>query len=198
MIAQASASATNSSAFWIVIAVIVVFAAIVFTVVYRTQRTQRLRRRFGPEYDREVRTLKSQSKAEAELIEREQRHRKLHIGSLSPEARDRYLEEWTALQSRFVDDPGSAIRDADRIIQNVMRDRGYPADDFARTTEDLSVEHAGLLDKYRMAHRVSVASANGEATTEEMRQAVIAYRDLFERLVAASPTGDAEIVRERS
>ena len=195
MIAQASATATNNSALWIVVAIVVFAAAIVIAVLSRRQRSQQLRRRFGPEYDRQVRTLKSQSKAEAELSQRERRHHDLHIKPLTPGARDRYLEEWKSVQSRFVDDPQAAIRDADRVLQNVMRDRGYPSDDFITTTKDLSVEHADVLDNYRMAHAIS---QKNNASTEELRRAVIACRSVFDRLVVSEPARDGEAAHERT
>jgi FtsZ-interacting cell division protein ZipA len=195
MLAQTSATATSDFPLAIVIAIIVIAAVIIVALVYRRSRTETLRRRFGPEYDREVKTLHSQSKAEAELTERERRHRSLHIKPLTPGARERYIEEWQTVQSRFVDDPREAIGEAVSVIQNVMRDRGYPLNDFNTTTKDLSVEHADVLDNYRMAHEVSLKN---NASTEELRQAVIACRSVFDRLVVSTPARNGGVAHERA
>src|SRR5579875_161353 len=181
MLAQTAANAGTSGhvVWWIAIAVAIIVVIALVAFLSRRQRTDRLRRRFGPEYDRYVKTIGSQTEAESNLVARERRYRKLDIRPITPGARERYLEEWRALQSKFVDEPQAAIRQADVIIQNVMRDRGFPTGDFDRQTEDLSVEHADIVENYRSAHAISERTAAGAASTEEMRQAVIAYRSLF-------------------
>jgi Fe-S cluster assembly scaffold protein SufB len=186
MLAQAAANGTSSSmGLWIAIAVGVIIVIGLLALISRRQRSDHLRKQFGPEYERHVRTIGSQSKAEADLAAREQRYRKLDIKPLTPGAKQRYLDEWRSLQSRFVDEPRAAIHDADVLIENVMRDRGYPTGDYKRQAEDLSVEHADVLDNYRVAHAIAQQSDAGTVSTEDMRKAVVAYRALFERLVGA-------------
>jgi hypothetical protein len=194
MLAQVNANGTSSNAgLWIGIAIAVIVVIAIIAIANRRQRTAHLQKQFGPEYERHVRTIGSQSKAEAELAAREERYRKLRILPLSPEARARYQNEWHALQSSFVDDPRVAIAGADRLIERVMRDRGYPVGDFNRQTEDLSVEHADVLGDYRTAHAIAQKSGAGTISTEEMRKAVVAYRELFERLVNSAPATTATI-----
>ena len=189
MLAQATQGTASNTGLWIAIAVGVIIVIGLIAFISRRQRSEHLRKQFGPEYDRHVRTIGSQTKAEAELAAREQRYRKLDIKPLTPGAKQRYLEEWHSVQSRFVDEPKAAIHDADVLVEQVMRDRGYPVGDYRRQTEDLSVEHADVLDNYRVAHAISQRSDAGTVSTEDMRKAVVAYRALFERLVgAAAPT----------
>ena len=182
MLAQI-ATGTISPTTWIAIAIAVILILAIVWYATRKRRSEHLRKQFGPEYDRYVRTIGSQSKAEEDLAARERRHRKLDIKPLAPDARQRYQDEWRKLQSEFVDAPEAAIRKADTLIQSVMRDRGYPTGDFDRQTEDLSVDHSRVLDDYRSAHEISERSVNGSASTEELRQAVISYRSLFDSLV---------------
>src|SRR5579872_1489553 len=132
----------NNTGLWIGIAIAVIIVIAIIAIANRRQRTAHLQKQFGPEYERHVRTIGSQSKAEADLLAREERYRKLKILPLSPEARTRYQNEWHSLQTGFVDNPRAAIAQADQLIERVMRDRGYPIGDFDRQTEDLSVEHA--------------------------------------------------------
>ena len=168
---------------WIVIAIaaLVVLAAIVWAA-RRTRRTRALREGFGPEYERTVTEAPSKREAEAELLERRQRREQLEVRALSPTARERYLRMWETTQARFVDDPGAAIGEADQLIQEVMRERGYPVEDFEQRAADLSVDHPELVENYRKAHSISRRNIHGDATTEELRQAVVHYRSLFEEL----------------
>jgi hypothetical protein len=169
---------------WIVIAVVVV-AAVLF-VAWRavsSRRRRGLQERFGPEYDRTVETTGNRRAAESDLREREQRHEELDIRDLSPAARDRYFEQWRAVQVRFVDAPGEAVREADTLVQQVMRDRGYPVDDFDTRADVVSVDHPHVVENYRAAHGVWAANERGEATTEDLRQSLVHYRSLFEELL---------------
>ncbi|MDQ3895358.1 MAG: hypothetical protein M3292_11980 [Actinomycetota bacterium] len=172
---------------WIVIAVAAVAVIIVLLALWmagRRRRTGRLREQFGPEYDRTVDETGARRKAEAELEERRERREELEIRPLAPAARERYAERWRVVQERFVDDPGGAVTDADRLVNDVMRDRGYPVDeDFERRAADISVDHPHLVENYRAANRTAAANARGEATTEELRQAVVHYRSLFDDLL---------------
>ena len=181
MLAQTAANSTTSpSSTWIAIAVAVIVVIALIWLFTRRQRTEHLKKQFGPEYDRHVRTIGSQRDAERELAEREQRYREMGIKQLSPRARERYSEEWRKVQARFVDEPEAALRGADVLIEIVMRERGYPVGDYNRQTEDLSVEHAGVVDNYRRAHEIA---QDENASTELRRQAVILYRSLFDSLL---------------
>jgi len=183
---------------WIVIVaaiVIAVLAVIWFAMASRRRRG--LQERFGPEYDRTVETTGDRRAAESQLREREQLHEGLEIRELSPAARDRYFEQWRAVQVRFVDAPGEAVREADTLVQQVMRDRGYPVDDFDTRADVVSVDHPHVVDNYRAAHGVWAANERGEATTEDLRQSLVHYRSLFEELLGRGGGGaDEPISRE--
>jgi len=174
---------------WIVIAVIVLVAiAMIAWAVQRSRRTTALKERFGPEYDRVASDASSKRDAEAELREREQRRSDFDIRPLDPDARERYRDQWEAVQARFVDDPAGAVTEADVLIQRVMRDRGYPVEDFDTRSADVSVDHPHVVENYRAAHGIATAHARGNAGTEELRQAVKHYRSLFEELLEARDT----------
>jgi hypothetical protein len=174
----------------IVVAVVVVLALIAWSVLRRRRSTQ-LREGFGPEYDRTVEEAGSRRRAEAELAEREKRREELDIRPLTPAARDRFVDRWRDTQARFVDDPGSAVGDADSLVQEVMRERGYPTEDFEQRAADISVDHPHIVENYRAAHGISLAQERGEASTEDLRQSIVHYRSLFEELLE---TGDPESV----
>jgi hypothetical protein len=169
----------------LIIVVAVVVVALLLVLV-RARRTARLRRQFGPEYDRAVAQSGSRGAAETELEDRRQRRRELEITPLDPAARDRYLQEWRLVQARFVDSPGDATRAADRLISEVMRERGYPVEDFEQRAADVSVDHPQVVDDYRAAHAIAEANERSEATTEDLRQALVHYRSLFEDLLEVS------------
>src|SRR6266567_4084919 len=159
----------------VIVVIVVVAAAVVASVELRRAR---LRRQFGPEYDRLVQQLGSRKKADAELAERQRRVQALSIHELSPEQQASYSGDWTAVQERFVDAPAGAVAAASTLIWDVMRDRGYPADDKSASMDALSVYHAGPLEGYRQTLDLRTESA----TTEELREAIIRYRTLFEDL----------------
>ena len=174
---------------WILIGVIVLVAlAVTAWAVQRSRRTSALKERFGPEYDRVASDASSTRDAEAELREREQRRSDFDIEPLEPGARERYREQWEAVQARFVDDPAGAVGDADTLIRRVMRDRGYPVDDFETRAADISVDHPDVVENYRAGHGIATAYERGNAGTEELRHAVKHYRALFEELVEARDT----------
>jgi len=172
----------------IILAIMIVVAA-GFTVMAAKRR--RLKERFGPEYDRAVVDQQSQRKAEAELASRERRVRNLDIRPLSAAARAEYARQWASVQERFVDEPASAVSQAQELVTAVLRDRGYPTEGFDQMLADLSVEHARNLEHYRAAHALSDASANGRASTEDLRQAMIHYRTLFSDLLGAPAAEEA-------
>jgi hypothetical protein len=160
----------------VVIGAIVVVAIVVWQAV-TAKRSRTLQQRFGPEYDRTLERADGKRDAEADLAARAKRRDELEIRPLSPAARERYLEEWRSVQARFVDDPSGAVGQADVLIQSVMRDRGYPVDDFEQRAADVSVDHPTVVENYRAGHRLSAGD------TEEQRQAMVHYRALFEDLV---------------
>jgi hypothetical protein len=170
---------------WIVIvaAAVVVLAAIAFWSVRRQRQKRELREWFGPEYDRSVKSARSRRRAEGELAGRAQRRQELEIRPLTSAARARYASQWNELQVRFVDRPQVAVVEADDLITHVMRDRGYPVEDFESQSEIVSVDHPDVVQNYRDAHGIYTKTTTGEASTEDLRQAVIAYRVLFEELV---------------
>src|SRR3954464_3819133 len=171
---------------WVWIAIAAVAAIIIVGVLWsalRTRRTRSLQDRFGPEYDRELEKAGGRREAERELAEREKRHDELELRPLSNDARERYVEEWQETQARFVDDPTGAVSEADDLVQRVMRDRGYPVDDFEQRAADISVEHPELVERYRTANGIARASERGEASTEDLRHSVRHYRALFVELL---------------
>ena len=176
----------------VIVAIVLIVLIGAAVVVTRQRRSQQLKRGFGPEYDR---TLEERGgdrrEAEAELRERQERHRELDLRSLSSETRNRYVDRWRDVQARFVDDPGESIADADLMIQAVMRELGYPVDEFEQRAADISVDHPEVVSNYRAAHGISIAHERGSATTDDLRQALIHYRALFNELLetAATPAG---------
>jgi hypothetical protein len=176
---------------WIVIGVVGAIVVLgVLVSALRTRRTRSLHGRFGREYDRTVDKAGSRREAEQELRKREKRHDELELRPLSQDARERYLQEWQATQGRFVDDPTGAVSEADDLVQRVMRDRGYPVDDFEQRAADISVEHPDFVEKYRTANGIARSSERGEASTEDLRHSVRHYRALFVELLEVD--GDAE------
>lgn len=165
----------------IVVAALLVIGAIAWAV-WERRRRDRMKERYGSEYQR-LEEDEGARAAAAELRERERRHESLDIRPLPPEERSRFAEEWERLQGRFVDEPRLAVRDADRLVIEVMRGRGYPMDDFEQRAADLSVDHPRVVDNYRTAHSIAMRSDDGEADTEELRRATLAYRELFEELL---------------
>jgi len=183
---------------WIVIGVIV--AIVVLGVVFsalRTRRSRSLQDQFGPEYDRTVDKAGGRREAERELAERQKRHDELELRPLSEDARERYLQQWQVTQGRFVDDPTGAVSEADDLVQRVMRDRGYPVDDFEQRAADISVEHPELVEKYRTANGIARASERGEASTEDLRHSVRHYRALFVELLEVDDGAEDPSTRDR-
>lgn len=168
----------------IVIAVLVI--AGIAVMVSRSRRRERLKKDFGPEYEHQLQEAHGDhAKAESALLKREKRVEKFDIRPLPPEQRTRFLDEWQEVQAKFVDDPKRSIALADALLAEVMKARGYPVENFDQRAADLSVEHPRLIENYRAAHDVAVRHARGEAGTEDLRNAFIAYRSLFEDLLQA-------------
>ncbi|MEV4258959.1 hypothetical protein AB0J52_37870 [Spirillospora sp. NPDC049652] len=174
-----------STAIMVVVAVVVVVAVIAAALLASRQaRTRRLRRRFGPEYDRAVERHGGKAAAERELTQREHRHEELPLRELDPRRREQYRAQWTQVQEQFVDAPEAALEQADRLVKVVMNERGYPDGDFEDRAADLSVEHARTLDHYRRGREIRLQGGGKKVTTEDLRQAMVHYRTLFEDLVA--------------
>ena len=172
---------------WLLVIVIVVLLVAVAVLAMRQRRSAQLREGFGPEYDRVVHERGDQRAAEAELRERRDRRRSYDIRPLEPSARERYAERWQATQSRFVDEPAAALSDADALVDEVMRDRGYPIEDFEQQAADVSVDHPEVVEHYRAAHDVHTRE---DASTEDQRQAMVHYRALFAELLEPSDHED--------
>jgi hypothetical protein len=149
----------------------------------QSQRRAHLRTRFGPEYDRVIRETGNVSKAETMLSDRERRVEKLQIRSLSTEESGRFSTSWRAIQARFVDDPKGALVDADALITEVMAARGYPMSNWDQRVADISVDHPRVVDTYRTGHEIAIRHDRGDASTEDLRRAMIAYRELFAELL---------------
>jgi hypothetical protein len=173
---------------WVVIVVALVLLAVGGYFAWQQYQRKQLKEGFGPEYDRAVADAPSRREAESQLAERKKRHDELDIRPLTPAACERYAAEWERVQARFVDDPDGSIREADGLIQEVMRERGYPVDDFERRADDISVDYPELVDEYRQGHSIADAAADGQASTEDLRQGLVHYRALFERMLETADT----------
>jgi hypothetical protein len=170
----------------IIIGSVIVIAFVAFAAMsfLRKRRSGKLRTKFGgAEYDRALQEGDSRRKAEAGLDKRTDRVESLNIQPLSASDRARFVESWSRVQTRFVDGPGGAVTEADQLLGDVMSTRGYPVSDFEQRAADISVSHPLVLENYRSAHGIAVRQTHGQASTEELRQAMIHYRTLFDELV---------------
>jgi hypothetical protein len=180
-------------------ALIIVAAAIVVGILawyfYREQRSRRLRSQFGPEYEHAVRRFGGRPQAEEALAARQKRVEKIHVHSLSVHEKDRFADQWHEVQSHFVDDPAGSIRAADLLVNDVMTARGYPMAEFEHRADDISVDHPQVVRNYRAAHTIALRREKGQAGTEDLRHALVYYRDLFDELLEAHPAGSREVRR---
>ncbi|MHB1338047.1 MAG: hypothetical protein ACYC7M_08745 [Bellilinea sp.] len=167
----------------IAVAVLVIVGLLLASSFSSRNRSKKLQDRFGTEYDRTVQALGNKKKAQAELDERQKHVAGLNIKPLSAADRERYLANWAAIQSKFVDEPGQAIGNADRLIMEVMQIRAYPVSDFEQRAADISVNYPGLVSNYRAAREIALKNEQQQANTEDLRQALIHYRSLFEELL---------------
>jgi hypothetical protein len=170
-----------------IVLALVAIAAVAGIFLYKQKQSQRLRRRFGPEYGRTVKELGGQTKGEAELKKREDRVARLNITPLTPTDATRFTQAWNGLQSRFIDNPKGVLAEADHLVRELMTKRGYPMGDFERRAADISVDHPGLVTTYRAAQVIAARDVRGEADTEELRKAVVHYRTLFDELLEVTP-----------
>ena len=170
-----------------IVVILAVFAAIVAAIVIasRRRRSQQLQERFGPEYDRTVEGSGKKREAERELAQRAERRKELDIRPLDPARRDEFAAEWRDAQEAFVDMPAEAVSDANRLVERVMQERGYPTGDFDQMSRDVSVDHANVVEEYRSAHEISLLNDRKQATTEQLRRAMVHYRSLFADLLDA-------------
>ena len=166
-----------------VVLVLVIMGAIMAPNFARRKRSERLHGQFGTEYDHTVQALGDEKKAHAELDERQKHVKTLNIRPLSVGERERYSADWAAVQSKFVDEPGQAVVDADGLIMEVMQLRAYPVSDFDQRAADVSVSYPALVSNYRAAREIAIKNKQHEANTEELRQAMIYYRSLFQELL---------------
>ena len=184
----------NTTTLIIIIAVaVMVIACVAIWFSIRKRRTEKLRTRFGPEYARAVQESGSRRQGEAGLQEREKRVEGFKIRPLAPSDRELYVASWRKVQAQFVDDPKSSVTQADKLLGDVMSTRGYSVSDFEQRSADISVDHPLVVENYRAAHEVAARHANGQASTEDLRQAMIHYRTLFDELV-----GEAEMARAKA
>jgi hypothetical protein len=178
--------------------VIVILVAVAVVLIARRRRSEQLKRRFGPEYDRTVIQQHGDSRrAEEALVEREKRVQAFTLRSLTPVDREAYAMEWASVQRRFVDDPSAAVGSADRLVSRVMTDRGYPMTDFEQRASDISVSFPAVVQNYRAAHDIVTRHADGHATTEELRQAMVHYRSLFDELLATEEAPKVEPINSK-
>jgi hypothetical protein len=185
----------NATLTWVIVAAVAV--AIVITAIIGSRRRSRMRtaelqRQFGPEYDRAVQELGSQARAERELAARSRRVEHFRFQELNAADRARFAAIWTRIQAQFVDDPAVAVASAHELINEVMRARGYPTEDFEQRVADLSVEHPIVVQHYRAARALAASNRNGQVSTEELRQAVVHYRVLFADLLREPSTANRE------
>jgi len=169
---------------WLIVVIVVVAVAVIGTVIWlamQEMQRKRLRQRFGPEYDRAVKQADNPRAAQRELAERERRHQELDIRPLSPSARERYGQQWALVQEKFVDQPAAAVAEADRVLVALMAERGYPTEGYEQQVADLSVRHARTLEHYRAAHETQ--HSRTAASTEDLRDAMVHYRTVFEDLL---------------
>ena len=187
----------------VLILLIVVIAAVAIGIflLIRKRRSETLRRRFGPEYERALRDAGDRSRAEAELAKRQKRVEKLPLRLLLPEQHKKFADQWRNAQARFVDDPAGAVNEANELVKRLMEARGYPVGDFDQRAADISVDHPLVVQNYRAARDIAIRSSNGQANTEDLRQAMVHYRQLFQDLLATTEpvvTKDSERIEKES
>jgi hypothetical protein len=174
----------NTTYIFIAVVLIMVIMGLILAPIFaRRKRSERLHDQFGTEYDRTVESMGDEKKAETELNERQEYVKALDIRPLSVIERERYQADWASVQAKFVDEPGEAVVDADGLIMEVMQLRAYPVSDFDQRAADVSVSYPALVSNYRAARAISLKNEKNQADTEELRQAMIYYRSLFEELL---------------
>jgi hypothetical protein len=186
---------------WVLLIVALVVVVLLAVAYMRRRRTEDLRGRFGPEYDRAVESSDDRRNAEHELLDRARRRDQLDIRPLPEPARARYAEQWRGIQERFIDDPAGSVGAAHALLDRVMAERGYPTKDFEEQADLVSVDHPRVVENYRAAYGVYSRQRDGQATTEDLREALVRYRSLFEELLHpenTQETPDVVDVRDRA
>ncbi len=171
----------QTTAMVLILGLIVVLA--IAWMYFRQKRSKDLRTHFGPEYDRLIEAKGSRGRVEAELDQREKRVKRFSIRPLPRDVSARYVQKWNEQQARFVDEPKAAVVEADHLVEEVMKERGYPIGEFEQQAADVSVDHPRVVENYRAAHAIALRDQRGQATTEDLRAAMICYRDLFRELL---------------
>jgi hypothetical protein len=172
---------TNAQVVLLIVMIAGVAAAVL--ILLKVQRSRRLRARFGPEYQRAVQESGTTIRGEERLAKLEKRVERFNVRPLAPPERGRFVENWRVIQARFVDDPKAALAEGDRLLGEIMAARGYPVTDFEQQSADLSVNHPYVVEHYRAGHNIALRHSQGNASTEDLRQAMIHYRKLFDDLV---------------
>jgi hypothetical protein len=173
----------NTTYIIVTVVLVLVIGAILGAIFSRRRRSQRFQNKYGAEYDRSVKNTGSEKKAQTELDERQKHVKALNIRPLTVSEREHYLAAWTAVQAKFVDQPGQATVEADHLIMEVMQLRAYPVSDFEQRAADISVNYPTLVSNYRAAREIAIKNEHKQANTEELRQALIYYRSLFDELL---------------
>jgi len=179
----------------VLVIVLLVVIGIVAWILVQRRRSEELRKRFGPEYQRAVDELGDPRRAEAELAAREKRVEKFDIRPLTAQEHQRFAEAWRTTQSHFVDEPAATIKEADQLVTDLMRTRGYPITDFDQRAADISVDHPNVVENYRAARMMATANEREAASTEQLRQAMVHYRALFEDLLETDTPMEKEVGR---
>jgi hypothetical protein len=182
---------SNPQMILVIFAIVLVIAAVV--ILANVRKSRRLRSRFGPEYQRTVQECGTAARGEERLARLEKRVERFHIRPLEGSERGRFQETWRSVQATFVDDPQGSLLQADRLIGEIMTARGYPVSDFDQQAADLSVNHPLVVEHYRAGHEIALRHSQGRASTEDLRQAMIHYRRLFDDLV-----GEPEMARAQT
>ena len=177
----------------IVVLVLVVLGLLLALIFSRRQRSKRYTAKYGADYDHTVKTMGSQTKAQTEMDQRQKHVDSLDIRSLSLPEREKYLAEWKAVQTKFIDQPGPATVEADHLIMEVMQSRNYPVADFEQRAADISINYPDLVSNYRLARAIAIKNEQHKADTEELRQALVHYRALFNELLVTE-----EVVPEKA
>ena len=180
----------NTTTLIAVVAVAVILIAVVGWLVYSSNQSKRLKQRFGPEYDAVLKRHGSKAKAEAELRRRQKRVERFEIVPLPPAEVTRFSQAWARLQGSFVDDPKGVLIEADRLVRDLLAKRGYPVADFELRAADISVDHPVVVNNYRAAQRIVSLDQRGDASTEDLRKAVVHFRALFDELLGTTKTQD--------
>jgi hypothetical protein len=177
----------------IIVVIVAVLVVVAVLLVTRRRKTEHLKQKFGSEYDRVVHQHGDPQRAETLLVEREKRVSHLELRTLPPAERDRYAQQWAFVQKKFVDDPKGAVNEADRLVTDVMNARGYPMSEFNQRADDISVNYPNAVGNYRTAHDIVVRHGKGQASTEDLRKAMVHFRSLFDELLGKPGVAHKEV-----